>query len=86
MAKKNEKGFVRIVLKQVSSNGNEIFFDGPMVKSEDAFDTLDRYKECFNSNLIFDMLLVSGAHAWIPSNSVNYALYLPKSFLGDGSE
>lgn len=86
MAKKNDKGFVRIVLNQVSSNGNEIFFDGPIVKNEDALETLSKYKECFNSNLMFDMLLVSGAHAWIPTNSVKYALFLPKSFLGDDSE
>ena len=86
MAKRLEKGFVRIVLKEVSSDGNQMFYDGPLMRYENAFEILSKYKECFDSNLMFDMLLVSGAHVWMPIDLVQSAMYLPESFLGNNNE
>jgi hypothetical protein len=86
MAKRLERGFVRIILNQVSIDGNEMFYDGPLMRYENAFDILSKYKECFDSNSMFDMLLVSGAHVWLPVNLVKSAIYLPESFLGEGNE
>jgi hypothetical protein len=86
MAKRLERGFVRIILNQVSIDGTEMFYDGPLMRYENAFDILSKYKECFDSNSMFDMLLVSGAHVWLPVNLVKSAIYLPESFLGEGNE
>jgi hypothetical protein len=86
MAKRLERGFVRIILNQVSIDGSEMFYDGPLMRYENAFDILSKYKECFDSNSMFDMLLVSGAHVWLPINLVKSAIYLPESFLGEGNE
>jgi hypothetical protein len=86
MAKRLERGFVRIILNQVSIDGSEMFYDGPLMRYENAFDILSKYKECFDSNSMFDMLLVSGAHVWLPVNLVKSAIYLPESFLGEGNE
>jgi hypothetical protein len=86
MAKRLERGFVRIILNQVSADGYEMFYDGPLMRYENAFDVLSKYKECFDLNSMFDMLLVNGAHVWLPINLVKSAIYLPESFLGEGNE
>jgi hypothetical protein len=86
MAKRLERGFVRIILNQVSIDGSEMFYDGPLMRYENAFDILSKYKECFDSNSMFDMLLVSGAHVWLPVNLVKSAIYLPESFLGEEND
>jgi hypothetical protein len=86
MAKRLEKGFVRIILNQVSVDGNEMFYESPLMRYENAFEILSKYKECFDSESMFDMLLVSGAHIWLPINLVKSAIYLPESFLGEGNE
>ena len=52
MAKRLERGFVRIILNQVSIDGSEMFYDGPLMRYENAFDILSKYKECFDSNSI----------------------------------
>jgi hypothetical protein len=86
MAKRLEKGFVRIILKEMSVDGNEMFYDSPVMRYENAFDTLSKYKECFDSDSMFDMLLVSGAHTWLPVSLIKSAIYLPESFLGEINE
>jgi len=86
MAKRLERGFVRIILNQVSVDGSEMFYDGPLMRYENAFEILSKYKECFDSNSMFDMLLISGAHVWLPVNLVKSAIYLPESFLGEENE
>jgi hypothetical protein len=86
MAKRLEKGFVRIVLHQVSIDGNEMSYDGPLMRYENAFEVLSKYKECFDSDSMFDMLLASGIHVWLPVDLIKSAMYLPESFLGEDNE
>lgn len=86
MAKRLEKGFVRIILNQTSNDGSEMYYDGPLMRYENAFEILSKYKECFDSSSMFDMLLVSGAHVWLPVDLIKSAIYLPESFLGGQDE
>jgi hypothetical protein len=86
MAKRLEKGFVRIILNQTSSDGSEMSYDSPLMRYENAFEILSKYKQCFDSSSMFDMLLVSGAHVWLPVDLIKSAMYLPESFLGNNNE
>lgn len=81
-----EKGIARIVLSELTPEGNTMFYDSPIMSYNEAYTILLNYKDCVDSDLVFDMLLANGAHVWLPVNQIKSAIYLPKSFLKDKDE
>lgn len=81
-----EKGIARIVLSELTAEGNALFYDSSFVTYDEAISILSKYKDCVDSNSVFDMVLANKVHVWLPVNQIKSAIYLPKSFLKENNE